>query len=162
MAAEPMPERRGGAGLHPGLGNVLFDVWLVSRATTALLDEALRPVGLAADEFAVYSVLAAGDSMTPTELARWMSAPPTTVSSTIKRLEGRGHVRRVPDPDDGRSYRLALTAAGRKVHQAAGQRFGPLLEAVTQHLGAHAGAVERALGALHDAVEVIRRAERPA
>ena len=37
--------------------NVLFDVWLVSRATTGLLDAALAPTGLTADEFGVYSVL---------------------------------------------------------------------------------------------------------
>ena len=99
-------------GLEPGLGNVLFDVWLVSRATTALLDDVLRASGLDADEFAVYSVLASGDGMTPTELAHWMAAPPTTVSSYVKRFETRGHVRRVPNPEDRRSYRLQLTVVG--------------------------------------------------
>ena len=37
--------------------NVLFDVWLVSRATTGMLDAALAATGLTADEFGVYSVL---------------------------------------------------------------------------------------------------------
>ena len=103
-----------------GLTNVLFDVWLVSRATTAMLDETLRPSGLDADEFAVYSVLASGDGMTPSDLAQWMSAPATTVSSYVKRFEARGHVQRAPHPDDGRSYLLQLTAAGRRVHCEAG------------------------------------------
>jgi hypothetical protein len=34
---------------------LLFDIWLVSRATTGLLDAALAPVGLTADEFALHS-----------------------------------------------------------------------------------------------------------
>ncbi len=51
-------------------GNVLFDIWLVSRATIALVDEVVWPSGLDADEFGVYSVLASGDGLTPTELAR--------------------------------------------------------------------------------------------
>ena len=87
--------------------NVLFDVWLVSRATFAVLDAALAPSGLTADEFAIYSVLTSTDAMTPSELARWMAAPLTTVSSYIKRFEGRGHVTRVENPDDGRSYRAS-------------------------------------------------------
>src|SRR4051812_46313948 len=79
--------------------NVLFDVWLVSRATFALLDTALAPSGLSADEFAIYSVLASTDAMTPTELARWMAAPPTSMSSYIKRFEARGHLIRAAHPD---------------------------------------------------------------
>jgi len=92
--------------------NVLFDVWLVSRATTGLLDAALAPTGLSADEFGIYSVLTSSDGMTPSELARWMSAPSTTVSSYVKRLEGRGHLRRDRNPADGRSYVLRLTPQG--------------------------------------------------
>ncbi len=92
--------------------NVLFDVWLVSRATFAVLDAALAPSGLTADEFAIYSVLTSSGSMTPSELARWMAAPLTSMSSYIKRFEGRGHITRVANPADGRSYRLQLTANG--------------------------------------------------
>ena len=36
-------------GLDPRLDNVLFDVWLVSRATTALVDDALAGSGLDSD-----------------------------------------------------------------------------------------------------------------
>ncbi len=135
-----------------GLGNVLFDVWLVSRATTALLDEALRPSGLDADEFAVYSVLASGDGMTPTDLAQWMSAPATTVSSYVKRFEAHGHVQRVPHPDDGRSYLLQLTAAGRRVHRVAGERFAPLLEGVVRDGGPNVSETSRRLRDLHDVI----------
>lgn len=136
-----------------GLGNVLFDVWLVSRATTALLDEALRPSGLDADEFAVYSVLASGDDVTPSDLARWMSAPATTVSSYVKRFEARGHVRRAVHPDDGRSYYLQLTAEGRRVHRDAGARFIPLLERVVQDGGADVPETRRQLRNLHHVIE---------
>ena len=104
--------------------NVLFDVWLVSRATFAVLDAALAPSGLTADEFAIYSVLTSTDWMTPSELARWMAAPLTSMSSYIKRFESRGHIIRVAHPDDGRSYRLRLTAAGCFRHGRLCQHFG--------------------------------------
>src|SRR5687768_12770119 len=106
--------------------DVTFMVWLTSRATADLLDAVLAPAGLDGDEFAIYSVLTAARSITPTELARWMAAPPTTVSSYVKRLEARGHVRREPNPADGRSYRITLTPEGRRTHRAAVKVFAPL------------------------------------
>jgi DNA-binding MarR family transcriptional regulator len=137
--------------LDEGLGNVLFDVWLVSRATHALIDDAVHASGLDADEFAIYSVLASSDGMTPTELAHWMSAPATTVSSYVKRFERRGHVRRDPNPDDGRSYRVELTVAGRRVHAEAGELFRPVLDEVTRRLGGDVLETHQRLHALHNA-----------
>ncbi len=147
--------------LDDRLGNVLFDVWLVSRAATAQIAEGGREAGLDADEFAVYSVLASTDGTTPTELAHWMAAPATTVSSYAKRFARRGHVERVQNPADGRSYVLRLTDEGRSVHQAAGLRFLPVLEAVTDRLGARVPDTHERLRELHDALTaaVVRRAD---
>jgi DNA-binding MarR family transcriptional regulator len=132
--------------------NVLFETWLVSRAATALLDDALGLAGLTADEFAVYSVLSSGP-VPPGELARWMAAPATTVSSYVRRFEQRGHVAREPNPDDGRSYLLRLTPEGRRVHRRAGQAFGPVLHEVEAVLGGDGRTVGRALGTLRDALD---------
>jgi DNA-binding MarR family transcriptional regulator len=149
------------AELAAGLGNVLFDVWLVSRAATAVIDDAVRASGLDADEFAIYSVLASTQGMTPTELALWMAAPATTVSSYVKRFERRGHVRRVPNPDDGRSYRVQLTAAGRRVHQAAGELFRPTLHEVSRRLGPGASNTHRRLRTLHQVLASINDDQPP-
>src|SRR5919112_1753014 len=115
--------------------DVTFMVWLTHRATTDLVDAALAPAGLDGDEFAIYSVLAAAPTITPTELARWMAAPPTTVSSYVKRFEARGHVRREPNPSDRRSYRIKLTPAGRRAHRAGAELFGPMRSGVEAALG---------------------------
>jgi DNA-binding MarR family transcriptional regulator len=133
---------------------VLFDVWLVSRATTGLLDDALSSTGLTADEFGVYSVLSAGP-MTPTELARWMAAPTTTVSSYIKRLQGRGHLVRERNPEDGRSYVLRLTPAGRRAHRAGVNAFVPVLTGVVGALGSREQAVRDALQLLRASVTAL-------
>jgi DNA-binding MarR family transcriptional regulator len=148
--------------LDAGLDNVLFDVWLVSRATTALLDDVIRGSGLDSDEFAIYSVLASTDHMTPTELARWMSAPPTTVSSYVKRFEQRGHVTKTPNPDDGRSYRINLTPAGRRAHRTAGALFLPVLADVADRVGDKASETHRRLRDLHRSVETIAHTRPPA
>ena len=138
--------------LDPRLGNVLFDIWLVSRAATARIHAAVAAAGLDADEFAVYSVLASTDGMTPTELAHWMAAPATTVSSYAKRFARRGHVERVPHEDDRRSYRLRLTAEGRAAHRAAGELFEPVVDEVTERLGPELPDIHDRLLALHAAL----------
>jgi DNA-binding MarR family transcriptional regulator len=125
--------------------DVLFLVWLTARATADLLDSVLEPAGLTGDEYAIYSVLAAGPSITPTELARWMAAPLTTVSSYVKRLRGRGHVTREPNPQDRRSYQIRLTPAGRRAHRAAAALFAPVRSSVTDALGAKKTQVHRNL-----------------
>jgi DNA-binding MarR family transcriptional regulator len=136
--------------------DVTFMVWLTSRATTDLLDAALAPAGLDADEFAIYSLLTASRSITPTELSRWMAAPPTTVSSYVKRFEARGHVEREPNPADRRSYRIKLTPAGRRAYQAGAARFIPLRTRVADALGAREDDVRESLITLRAVLDEIR------
>ncbi len=135
--------------------NVLFDAWLVSRATAGVLDAALVPSGLTADEFGVYSVLTSSEAMTPSELAGWMAAPPTTVSSYVKRIEQRGHLVKERNPRDGRSFVLRLTPQGRAAHAAAGACFQPVLDAVESGLGGREATVRRALATLREVLEAL-------
>ena len=100
------------------------------------------------------------DSLTPTELARWMSAPATTVSSYVRRLSARGHLERERNRD-GRSYVLRLTEAGRAAHAAAGARFLPALEEVVAALGAQEPEVRRALAVLRRSLDDVLRPGPP-
>lgn len=136
--------------------DALFMVWLVSRSTEDLLDRALASSGLNSDEFAVYSVLTAAPTITPTELARWMAAPATTVSSYVKRLEARGHVSREANPQDRRSYRIRLTPAGRAAHARAVELFLPLRAAVAADLAERDEPVREALLQLRSVVDGLR------
>jgi DNA-binding MarR family transcriptional regulator len=139
----------------PDPDNVLFAVWLLSRHTARLLDDALRDTGLSADDFAVYSLLTAGGA-SPGSLAAWLAAPLTTVSSYVKRFEGRGHVERTPDPADGRSYRITLTASGITAHRQAGLTFLEVLAQVNDRLGANESALRESLHLLATTVDALR------
>ena len=136
--------------------DVTFIVWLTSRATADLLDATLAPAGLDGDEFAIYSVLTAAPAITPTELARWMAAPPTTVSSYVKRFEARGHVKRKLNPSDRRSYLIKLTPEGRRTHRAAVKLFTPLRSRVAAGLGGQEAQVRDALLTLRTILDEIR------
>jgi DNA-binding MarR family transcriptional regulator len=136
--------------------DITFLVWAVSRSTADLMDSALRPSGLSGDEFALYSMLAASTVLTPSELARWMAAAPTTVSSYIKRFEGRGHIERVPNPDDKRSYQIRLTPDGRTAHANASKLFAPVRAQVQAALGPAEPDVRKALLALRPLLDNLR------
>lgn len=138
--------------------DVTFLVWLNSRATADVLDAALAPAGLSSDEFAVYSVLTAVTTITPTELARWMAAAPTTVSSYVKRFEARGHVAREPNPMDRRSYRIRLTPAGRRAHQKAATLFTPVRTQLEAALGDRHEDIRESLLTLRTVLDGIRKA----
>ena len=135
---------------------LLFDVWVVANSTRALLDNALRPSGLSAEEFALYSALRRDGGVTPTELAALMAFPSTTVSSIVARLERRGHVRRARNPDDARSYRIQLTPAGRATHSAAAKLFAPVFAGVKAALTLPIAEALAALAAINSAVHVAK------
>lgn len=132
---------------------LLFDVWVVANATRALLDHALRPSGLSAEDFALYSAIRrGGNGITPSELAELMGLAPTTISSAVSRLESRTHICRLPNPADARSYRIKLTAAGRSAHAAATKLFIPVLHKVETELGLPVHKAQNVLSALNSAV----------
>jgi DNA-binding MarR family transcriptional regulator len=134
---------------------LLFDVWVVANSTRAVLDKALRPSGLGAEEFALYSALHREGGITPTELASLMALPPTTISSIVSRLERRGHARRAPNPGDARSYRIQLTEAGMAAHGAAAELFAPVLAGVESSLGPGVAGAKAGLAAIRDAVRAV-------
>ena len=85
-----------------------------------------------------------------------MAAPPTSVSSYVKRLEARGHLTRRPHPRDRRSYQIHLTAAGRRTHQAAVTLFTPVRNQVIESLADQDGPVRDALMRLRSIVDDLR------
>ncbi|WP_162247021.1 MarR family winged helix-turn-helix transcriptional regulator [Leifsonia sp. Root60] len=125
------------------------------------MDATVAPAGLTGDEFAVYSILAASEATTPSTLSRWMAAPPTTVSSYVKRFASRGHVQKDPDPEDRRSYRITLTPAGRAVHKTAQELFRTVDDALSIALGdAAADSLRSALLTFRPILDDLRQAEQ--
>lgn len=92
--------------------SLLFQIFRTSELNAKLVSRALAPTGVRGDDFAVYSYLFYGP-MTLTDLADGTGMPLTTVSGYVRRFEERGHVVREPNPADGRSQLLSLTASGR-------------------------------------------------
>jgi hypothetical protein len=66
----------------------------------------------------------------------------------------------MPNPDDGRSSLVRLTAAGLRTHDAARRRFGPVRDGVIERLAGDHLAVADALTTLRTVVDQLR-AEAP-
>jgi len=79
-----------------------------------LVERELAADGVDASDYGALSLIGVRDEMRLTELAGELGMPLTTMSDVVRRLEARGHVRRRPNPDDGRSFLFALTARGNR------------------------------------------------
>jgi DNA-binding MarR family transcriptional regulator len=111
-----------------------------------MADSELRP-----DEYAVYSVLFDEGPQTPTDLARRVGMPTTTMSHYVRALLDRQHASREGVRGDRRSYRLALTASGIRAHASAGRAFAEADRRFSDALSVDAEAARTVLAAIGDA-----------
>ncbi len=102
-------------------GFLPYQLSVTSNAVSSLIAERYRKrFGLKIPEWRVMAVLGAsgkgGGSMTQRGLTAATVMDKVAVNRAVKVLEDRGLIGRVPNPDDGRSHLLALTAEGRAIH----------------------------------------------
>jgi DNA-binding MarR family transcriptional regulator len=132
-----------------GPANVLFQSYLNGQLLRTLMERTFEAHGADVEDFGLYSAIGVWGPITPTELAARIGLRPTTLSSALRRLERRGHVRRERNPNDGRSYLVELTEEGDRRWKAG---WPALRESIEQVVGQ--------LGAAHeDVVEQLRRFE---
>jgi len=112
----------------------LFDLWVLSHRVRSIIDDRLTDSGLSADDFAMYSLCAGQGPSTPKQLAQWVGVRPSTLSAYISRMDARGHLRRIPNPADGRSFLVDLTDGGWKALELASASYLVLVAEVEQEL----------------------------
>ena len=97
----------------------MTEIGIIHQLGSTVMERSLTD-GLTLPQFAVLNHLVRlGDQQSPVELARAMQVTKATMSSTLGRLERKGLVAGNPNPDDGRSRRIAITPRGRKVRDRA-------------------------------------------
>ena len=77
-----------------------------------LVDRELAADGVESNGYALLSLIGVRGPVRLTEVAAELGMPLTTASDVVRRLEARRLVRRSPNPEDGRSFLFALSAAG--------------------------------------------------
>lgn len=95
-------------------------------------EQALAPLAVNGREYAVLALLLHGDpARSQRHLGAVLGLDRTTTMKLVAGLEERGLLRRDPHPVDRRSYRLALTAAGRRLARRADRVLAACDDAVT-------------------------------
>lgn len=134
----------------------LLLVYALFQQTDRLLDEHGVNARMRGSSYAIASVILLEEPVTPSRLAEILGMPPTSLSYQIRQMQERGHLRRVPNPHDGRSVLLKLTAKGRRIVQDARVGFAEAIESfraeldvdepeLLRHLEAMSAALSRAI-----------------
>lgn len=125
---------------------ILLDVFAANQKRERLIAAALEGMELPPEDYPLYVYIGVEGPLTPTELARELGMPLSTVLFRARRLERRGHAERVPNPDDKRSFLLQLTTSGNGLLQRARPAFRERALAVEARLG------KRQIAALRDSL----------
>jgi DNA-binding MarR family transcriptional regulator len=139
--------------------SLLFDLFAASQQVRTLLAEQMRGSPLAPDEYAVYSGVFEFAPIMPTELARTVGMPPTTLSHYLRDMRARRHLDEARNPRDGRSQLLTLSAEGLAAHREANRHFTKAYERFVAGIDDRA-AVKRALATVEKAAAEARRPVR--
>src|SRR5438093_563518 len=85
---------------------LLLEVYVASELVGAAVSRELTRVGVPRSLFGLLSHIGRREPVPPSVIAYEEGIPTTTIRDNVQRLVDRGLVRRVPNPDDGRSYLL--------------------------------------------------------
>lgn len=90
------------------------------------------------------------------ELSKRLGITASTLTRNVARLEDRGFLRRIIDPDDGRAQRVALTATGRQATVEVGLQEIEFARSVLECLPP--GSVTSTLDGFNQLLSAVRRA----
>jgi DNA-binding MarR family transcriptional regulator len=133
--------------------NPIFRFFRISNSMRQLVARAVDGSGLSPDEYGVFSGIVTLGPVAPTELAAKLGVPPTTISVYLARFLEQGFIARLPNPGDGRSYRVEATEAGVGIVRYVGPRLRAEAEALMGASELGLDELMSALGALEAAAK---------
>ncbi|MFE7723896.1 MarR family winged helix-turn-helix transcriptional regulator [Nocardia rhizosphaerihabitans] len=104
-----------GAAVSDAPPSTLYLIKRLELAVRALMDDALRPLGLTTLQYTALTVLERRSGLSSAQLARRSFLRAQTMNVMVKTLEERGLIQRHPDPANRRVLVAALTERGREV-----------------------------------------------
>jgi MarR family transcriptional regulator for hemolysin len=85
-----------------------------ARLFARAIDQRLKRIGVSSGQLPVFFALADGKALAQRDLARIASIEQPTMAATLSRMERDGLIERRPDPADGRSSLVSLSAGARE------------------------------------------------
>lgn len=93
----------------------LYLVHVLTHASRAKLDDALRHLDLSSLQYTILSVLAHNEDLSSSRLSRRFHRTPQAIGDIILMLEKKGLIERREDPANKKALLLSLTRPGRTV-----------------------------------------------
>jgi DNA-binding MarR family transcriptional regulator len=103
----------------PAAGRLGYCIKLAQHALRIRIDDAMRPLGITAPQFAVLVAVDLDPGISNASLARAAFVTPQTMQGIVANLERDGLLKRRADPQHGRILRSELTRRGRGVLERA-------------------------------------------
>jgi DNA-binding MarR family transcriptional regulator len=111
------------------------EIGIIEQLARNRLERAL-PDGMRVSHFSLLNHLVRlGDGKSPLQLARAFQVAKGAITNTLQKLEAKGFIRLIPDPDDGRAKKVLLTERGRRMRDEAIEAMTPVLAAAEKDLG---------------------------
>ncbi|MEQ8312989.1 MAG: MarR family winged helix-turn-helix transcriptional regulator [Gammaproteobacteria bacterium] len=125
-----MPKRK--TETSPDAAGILFtffnEIGIISQLSGKLFESQL-PDGLTSSQFGVLNWFhRVDDEATPKRLAVAFQVTGGAMTNTLKRLQSKGLIKVVPDPNSGRQKKVTITAKGRMMRDKAIAAAAPLFE----------------------------------
>jgi DNA-binding MarR family transcriptional regulator len=124
-----------------------------AQYVSQIVDEQLRPIGIPGFLLALLTHVRDNAPVSPSTVSLASGVPTTTLRDNVQRLVDRRLVRRIPNPDDRRSYLLVLTRRGEAVTRAADPALLDAYLALEQRLRLPLEQYELMLDELNDALQ---------
>lgn len=126
-----------------------------SQLVGRIVESRLESVGIPAYLLAVLTHIRDLAPATPSAVSAASGMPTTTLRDNIQRLVDRKLVRRLPNPDDGRSYLLVPTHRGLDVTERAGKALLAAYLALERELARPLQEYEAILDTLNEAMSAM-------
>ena len=107
-----MPTKKPTHNPHDSLGATVARLHAAMRQ---VFEKLLRPEGMTVGQCCVLFTVSTGKAVTPSQLASHLITDKGSVTRTVRELEARELVKRVPDKADRRSFALQITPRGKRL-----------------------------------------------
>ena len=129
-------------------------MWAINHG----LDRASRGMqakfGVTGPQRLVLRIVGAFPGLSAGDLARTLHVHPSTLTGILQRLEGRGLLRRLTDPGDGRRVQLEITGKGKRLTvPAVGTVESAIKRLMATWTDAELSATRRTLAAIADQLD---------
>jgi DNA-binding MarR family transcriptional regulator len=134
-------------------GAIVNELLVATRYALEVSNAELRAAGVEPLEYGRLAFIGALQPVTRTTLAEASGERRTTLRDGLKRLIESGYVREVPNPVDGRSTLLELTAKGQRIFDRGLPAFQRALARINEALGGELDVHEEAVRRVRLAVQ---------